>query len=120
MIVDNKVGKLAEVAEVIAKAKINIRAIATEAKDGWGIIKIIAEDEDAAREALEKAKMKFKEFEVVPARLRDKSGELAKVSRALANLGVDIESVFILGKDKGTTELAFKVSNLKKAKEILD
>lgn len=118
--VDNKIGKLAEVCEVIAKAKVNIRGIATEDKDHWGVIKFVTEDDKLTREALERAKMEFKEFEIVSARLRDKPGELAKVSRALANLGIDVQSVFILGKDRGMTELAFKVSDLKKAREILD
>lgn len=117
--VENKVGMLAEVAEILAKNRINIRGVATEAKNDKGIIKLVTDDEDATRRALTDAGMNFKEFEIVPARLRDQPGELAKISRALANLGVDIQSVFLLGKDHGTTEIAFKVSDLKKAREIL-
>lgn len=119
IIVENKVGKLAEICEVIAKGNINIRAVATESKNGTGVIKLITEDEDSTRTLLNDAGLDFKEFEIVDARLRDKPGELAKMSRALANLGVDIESIFLLGKDRGTTEIAFKVSNLKEAREIL-
>ncbi len=117
--VENKVGKLAEVCEVVARSNVNIRAVATEAKDGKGVIKLITEDEDLTREVLTEARMDFKEFEIVPARVRDKPGELARVARALANIGVDIQSVFLLGKDRGTTEFAFKVSDLEKAREIL-
>ena len=117
--VDNRVGKLAEVCEIIARANVNIKAISTEDKDGFGIIKLITENENLTRETLNVAQLNYKEFEIISARLRDKPGELAKVSRALTNIGVDIQSVFILGKDKGTTELAFKVSDLKKAREIL-
>jgi len=119
VLVDNKAGKLADVCEVIAKAGINIRAVSTENKNGKGLIRLVTDNEDLTRDALIKAKMNFKEFEIIPARLMDRPGELAKVARALANLKIDIHSIFLLGKDNGTTEVAFKVSDIKKAKEIL-
>ncbi|MFQ6020743.1 MAG: ACT domain-containing protein [Candidatus Aenigmatarchaeota archaeon] len=118
--VENKIGSLAEVCDIISKSGVNITAIATEDKGDHGIIKVITENEDLTRSALTISDMEFKEFEVVPVRLRDQPGELAKLSRALANLGIDVQSVFVLGKDKGTTEIVFKVDNLEKARELLE
>ncbi len=47
------------------------------------------------------------------------SGELARLTRGLANLGADIESVFILHKENGFTEIAIKVNDLAKARKLL-
>ena len=72
--VEDKIGKLADVCEIVAKAGVNIRAIATDDKDGWGIIKLITEDDDLTRQALKVASAEFKEFQVAGATLRDKPG----------------------------------------------
>ncbi len=118
--VQNKIGALADVSEALARTKINIRAISTEVKDaGLGVIKVIKEDEHATRKVLSARDFEFDEYDVVPVRLIDRPGELARLSRGLANLGVDIESVFVLHKENGFTEIALKVSDLAKARKLL-
>jgi hypothetical protein len=117
--IENRIGALADVCEVLAKARINIRAIATELKNGMGIIKLVTDDEDITRAVLRGARFDFSEYEVVPVRLIDRPGELARLARSLANLGIDIESVFMINRDAGTVEIAFKVNNLSEAKRIL-
>lgn len=118
--VQNKIGALADVSEALAKSKINIRAIATEVKDaGLGVVKVITDDEQNTRKLLSMGNFEFEEYDVVPVKLSDRPGELARLSRGLANLGVDIESVFVLDKENGMTEVALKVNDLAKAKKLL-
>ncbi len=118
--VQNRVGALADVSEALRKSKVNIRAISTEVKDaGLGVVKVITDDEQSTRKLLTLGEFEFEEYDVIPVRLMDKPGELAKISRGLANLGVDIESVFVLDKQNGTTEIALKVNDFSKAKGFL-
>ncbi|HLE07880.1 MAG TPA: hypothetical protein VI933_04675 [archaeon] len=118
--IQNKIGALADVSEALAKSRVNIKAISTEIKDvGLGVIKLITDDEQATRKTLSLGDFEFDEYDVVPIRLMDKPGELARLSRGLANLGVDIESVFILHKENGFTEVALKVNDLAKARKLL-
>lgn len=118
--VQNRIGALADVSELLAKSKVNIKAISTEIKDaGFGVIKLITDDENVARKSLSLSEFEFDEYDVVPVKLIDRPGELARLSRGLANLGVDIESVFVLHKENGFTEIALKVSDLAKAKKLL-
>ena len=117
---ENRVGRLAEVCELISNVGVNIRAVSTEDKENAGVIKLITDDENLTRSILSNSGLEFKEFEIVSAKLRDRPGELAKLAKALANLDIDIQSVFLLEREKGAVEFAFKVSDLKKAKEILD
>ncbi len=118
--VQNRIGALADVSELLAKSKVNIKAISTEIKDaGFGVIKLITDDENAARKSLSLSEFEFDEYDVVPVKLIDRPGELARLSRGLANLGVDIESVFVLHKEGGFTEIALKVNDLAKARKLL-
>lgn len=119
IVVENRVGALADVCEVLAKAKINLKAVSTELKEGIGVIKIVTDDEEMTKKALENAQLDFSEYEIVKAVLRDKPGEISRLTRALANLNIDVESVFLMDKKDGMSELAFKVNDLKKAREIL-
>lgn len=119
--IQNKIGALADVTETLAKARINIRAIATEIKDaGLGIVKVITDEEQITRKILTVNDFEFEEYDVVPVRLMDRPGELAKLSRGLANMGVDIESLFVVEKNNGLAELALKVNDLSKAKKMLN
>jgi len=120
IIIQNKIGALADVSEALAKSRVNIKAISTEIKDvGLGVIKVITDDEQATRKTLSMGDFEFDEYDVVPVKLIDRPGELARFSRGLANLGVDIESVFVLHKENGFTEIALKVNDLAKARKLL-
>jgi hypothetical protein len=119
IVIENRVGALADVTEALARARINIKSIATELREGIGIIKVVTDDEEMTRMAFRNAGLDFSEYEILPVRLLDKPGELARLTRSLSHIGVDVESVFMLNREGGTSEIAFKVDNLKKAKDIL-
>ncbi len=117
--VENKIGCLADVTDILAQAKINLKAIATDNKDTHGVIKIVTDDDDGTRQVLKEAGFDYREHEIVPVRVLDKPGELSRVARAMSNLNIDIESVFLMDRDQGTAHIAFKVDDLAKARELL-
>ncbi|MBU3905294.1 MAG: ACT domain-containing protein [Nanoarchaeota archaeon] len=117
--VANKIGCLATVTDVLAQSRVNIKAIATDTKESGGVIKIVTDDEEVTRDALKDAGLEFREHEIVLVHLLDKPGEIAKVARAMSNLNINIESVFLMDRDQGTAHVAFKVDDLIKAKELL-
>jgi len=119
IIAKNKVGCLADIIELVAKENINLKSIITEGEEGHAKIKIITDNEDITRKLLKQNNINFHEHEIVPARILDKPGELAKLSRAISNLNIDIKSVHLLDRDKGTVHIAFRVNDLEKAKELL-
>lgn len=119
IVVENKPGALAEVCELLGKYGINIKSISAEGIAEGGIVRIITEDVSSAKSALSSAYYKFFVSEVLPLKLQDKPGELGKAARKLANARVNIECIYILGKEKGMTELALKVDDLNTAKRVL-
>ncbi|MBI5252869.1 MAG: ACT domain-containing protein, partial [Euryarchaeota archaeon] len=119
VIVENRPGALADVCEILGRNGINIRAISAEALGEGGIIRLITEDAESAKRALGSAWYKFIVSEVLPIKLPDKPGELAKVARKLANARINVECIYILGREKGTTEIALKVDKLEEARKTL-
>ena len=116
----NQPGTLADLAELLANSGVNIKAIATESSDnGAGKARLVTEDEKTTRAALERGRFPFVESEILHIGLLDRPGELAKIARMLTKGKVNIDSVFILGKNDGGTSVAMKVSDLNAAKRIL-
>ncbi len=118
--VKDRVGELARVTEALAERAINIVAIASEVSRQKPRIHIVTEDQDSARKALEKSGREFREQEILVVKMLDRPGELAKVARKLARSGVNVESIYLFGKNRGYTEFALAVDELDKAKKILD
>ncbi len=119
IMVHNEPGALADVCEVLGKNGVNIKAISAEGLGEAGIIRVITEDQESAKKAIEKVWYKYSVSKVLPIKLVDRPGELAKVSRKLSDNKINIESIYILGKEKGKTEIALKVDNIDKTEKIL-
>lgn len=119
VVVDNRIGVLAELCDALARSAINIRAIATDSRDGFGIVRLVTEDERTTKDALTKAKVKFSESEILGLKLPDRPGELAKIAKLLARARVNIDSIFLMGGDGEYKDIALKVSDMTKAKEVL-
>ena len=118
ILINDRPGELAKVTDALAMNGVNIMAIASERCEN-PIIRIVTDDEQSTRSALKKAKMKFKENELMVIELQDRPGELNKMAKKLAKAGVNVESIHILSKGTSTTSIALVVDNYKKASEIL-
>lgn len=116
--VNDRPGELAKVTDVLAMNGINIMAIASERCES-PLIRVVTDDEQSTRTALSKAKMKFREKDLMVIELEDRPGELSKVAKRLAKSGINVESIHLLSKGKNTTSVALVVDNHKRATEIL-
>jgi hypothetical protein len=112
---ENRVGALADVCEALGGVGVNIRAISAQGVGGSGVIRLITEDENTARNVLEKAGFKISISDVVSVKLRDRPGELAKIARKLARSGVDLESVYIVGRINNEVEVVLKPTSVREA-----
>lgn len=106
----NEVGALAQVAEALGSVGVNIEAISAYGKDGDAVFRIITPDPASAVKAISKlpAVKKVHEAEVVVLKMINRPGELGKITRKLANRGVNLESLYIVSRKIDTTEVAIK------------
>ncbi|PYQ75638.1 MAG: hypothetical protein DMG04_06335 [Acidobacteria bacterium] len=112
-------GELARVASALARQRVNIRSVAGLAIDTYVTIRIIADDVEAARTALESSNIRYEEGEVVQVMLENRAGELAVVSNKLAEGGVNLRAIYLTGIAGDLVELAIVPDDAKKAKRLL-
>ena len=92
--VQNKVGSLGELSSALAKAEINIKAISIFDDLEWGIVRLIVDDPEKAKEILHKLGFMYGEGQVVTVELEDHPGALADLADKLAKKKINIEQAF--------------------------
>jgi len=115
----DRVGLLADVSEALAKAGVNIESVQAESSGRQGIIRLLVNAPEKAKKALTKAGFNVLDSNILVIRLRDKPGELAKVSRLLAEANINIQNVYLISKNGGEAIDALQTSDNEKAKKIL-
>ena len=96
IILENKPGTLAIMGECLGRAGISIEGGGVFVADGKGIAHFLFEDGYAAKKALEASGMKVLAVsEVIVQKLRqDRPGQLGKITRRMAEAGVNIEVMY--------------------------
>ena len=92
--VENKVGRLAEITEIIAKHNINIEALSIADTTNFGILRIIVADPYAAEKILKEEGLTVSVTSVISVALRDKPGSLSEVLRLLAEKKITVEYMY--------------------------
>ena len=113
-------GELSRVATALSRYGVNIKSIAGIAVNDHVLVRIIADDEDAARAALEADKISFEENEVLTVLLENRAGELATVSGKLADARVNLKGIYLTGIVDNLVELAVVPDDVTKAKQVLE
>ena len=83
-------------------------------------MRVIADDVEAARTALQESNIRFEECELATVLLENKAGELGLVADKLAKAGVNVNALYVIGLDGDLVELAFATDDPKKAKKTLE
>jgi len=105
----NQPGRLAALTEALAACGVNIEALAVYGHDGEGTTRIIVKEPTTARRVLEEAALSFEEHPVLTAQMPHRPGELARLTRSLADSQVNIDALYVLHSNAGGVELAVAV-----------
>jgi hypothetical protein len=111
-------GELARVAEALSRYGVNLRAVVGVAIDHHVVVRIIADEPDAARTALERANIRFEEEEVVKVLLENRAGELASATKKLGEAGVNLRAIISPG--SSTTSSSSRSSRQPEEGEALE
>ncbi len=113
-------GELARVATALSRHGVNIKSLAALAIGQQVLLRIIADDVESARAALEGANVRFDEHEVVTVLLENRAGELAALADKLAGANVNLQAIYLTGIEDDLVELAVVADDIKKAKRVLE
>ena len=93
--VQNKVGSLGELSIALAKANINIKALSIVDDLDWGIVRLIVDEPEKAKEILHKLGLMYGEGQVVTVMLENHPGALAELADKLGKKKINIEQAFV-------------------------
>jgi len=113
-------GELAGVTNALSLRGVNIKSLAAMALGNQALLRLIPDDAEAARSALRESNIRFEEKEVVTLLLENRAGELTGVAGKLADAGLNLDAVYLVGVADDLIELAFAVEDVKKAKKVLE
>ncbi|MGB9807631.1 MAG: ACT domain-containing protein [Thermosulfidibacteraceae bacterium] len=117
---ENKAGRLAEVAKILGDNGINIRALSLADTTDFGILRLIVNDNEKAKEVLKDERFTVKITEVIAVEVDDRPGGLASILLPLSEEGINVEYMYaFVEKSKNKAVLVFKFDDLDKAIEVL-
>ena len=91
---ENKSGRLAELTRVLGNAGINMRALMVADTEEFGVVRIICDRPEHAREALQAAGFGVSTTPVVAVEIPDHPGGLADVLERLGAGGMNVEYAY--------------------------
>lgn len=112
---ENKIGRLAEITQILGNKEINIRALAIADTTEFGILRMIVDRPQKAYEALEERGFTVSQTEVVVVEVEDKPGGLAQVMAVLGKEGINVEYLYAFVAPKGRGALVVLKIEEKKA-----
>jgi len=117
---ENKAGRMAYVTRVVGEAGIDIRALSPADTLVFGILRLIVDQYDKAREIVKEKGFTVGKTEVVAVEVPDRPGGLGLVLQILAQSGVNVEYMYAFVQHSGKNAvIIFRFDNLEQAIDLL-
>ena len=116
----NKMGSLAKPLEVLTVADVNIRAMCMADTSEFGILRLVVDDPEKGKEALEQNNFLVKMTEIIGVEMNDTPGGLTSVLKTIRDNNIDLEYLYAFTHDKADKAiLLLHSSDIDKLIEVL-
>jgi hypothetical protein len=117
----NRMGSLAKPLEVLTVANVNIRAMCMADTSEFGILRLVVDDPEKGKEALEQNNFLVKMTEIIGVEMNDAPGGLTSVLNIIKNNNIDLEYLYAFTHDKEDKAiLLLHTDNIDKLIDILN
>lgn len=116
---ENKTGRLNEVAKILGESGINMSAFSVADTSEFGILRLIVSEPDKALDALKNAGFAVRLTEVVCLNSPNQPGALARALDILTNEGVFIEYLYAFSMDNKSANIVLKPEDIQKCIQVL-
>lgn len=117
---ENKAGRLFEVTRILAEAGINIRALSLADTSDFGILRLIVNDNNKAKEVLRERGFTVGKTDVVAVEVDDRPGGLHRILEVLFKANVNVEYMYAFVQQSGDNAvIIFRFDNLDEAVKVL-
>jgi hypothetical protein len=121
VIVDNKVGRLANVTGVVADEGVNIENVCAFSMDGVAVFHFLTDDNEKARKALEREGFRVLDTEVILLQLWNRPGSLSAVATKFRQHDINLQYVYGTSSMWGEKmTMVFSSEDNDKAAEVFD
>ena len=117
---ENKSGRLAEVTSVLSEAGINIRALYLADTADFGILRLIVNDTEKARQALKEKGFTVEKTKVIAIEVPDRPGGLSNILSTIKREGINVEYMYAFVEKSGENAIViFRFDEIEKSVDIL-
>mgnify|MGYP001824202947 FL=1 len=118
--IENKSGRLAEVTRILGEAGVNIRALSLADTSDFGILRLIVDQTDKAKETLKAEGFTVNKTEVVAVEVPDKPKGLFSILEILENGSVNVEYMYAFVERCGENAvIIFRFDDIESAIKVL-
>ncbi len=100
--VQNKVGTLGDLSTHLAREGVNIRAVSVIDDLEWGIVRLIVDDTEKAKNILQELGLMYGESQVLTVELENHPGSLADLANKLSKKKLNIEQAYATATGENT------------------
>ncbi|MBR5515287.1 MAG: acetolactate synthase [Clostridia bacterium] len=119
--VENKQGTVVSVTKLLSKENINIRALSIAETEGFGILRLIVNDEATAVKTLANEGYLIKITEVVGVKIGDTPGKLSEALEVLDNSEINVEYLYaFMARTEKHAYVVLRVEDNNKAEDVLE
>ncbi|MBW6535423.1 MAG: ACT domain-containing protein [Mariniphaga sp.] len=117
---ENKLGRLNEVAQILGEAGINISAFTVADTSDFGVLRLIVSDPDKACDVLKENQFSVRTTDVVLVKSPNRPGALSRMLQILNAEGVFIEYLYAFSMNDEAAVVVIRPANLNKCLTVLE
>lgn len=118
--VENKPGRIERVAEIMAKANVNIRAFTVMGTYEYGVMKFLVDKPSTALEALKAHGISANKRQIIAILMDDRPGGLHRVAKIFGQRKINIDDAYgFVIEDKKRAVMVIDVEKIAEAEKIL-
>lgn len=107
----NRPGQLAALTDKLATAGVHIEALAAFSLGDDSMVRLMANDDEITRRVLVDAGVRFDEQRVIETVIKDEPKALARLTKKLADSGINIEAMYLLHANGDSLHFAVAVDD---------
>ena len=116
---ENRPGTLDEALAVLKKADINMEALSLADTSEFGVMRIIADKPDEAKQAMKQAGYTSIVNDVISVELKSEVGYLADIVKKISDAGVNIEYMYAAPSEESSAKMIIKTDDAAKAQSAI-
>jgi hypothetical protein len=117
---ENKSGRLDEVAQILGEANINISAFTVADTSDFGVLRLIVSNPEKACEVLKEHQFSVRTTDVVLVNSPNRPGALSRMLRILNAEGIFIEYLYAFSMNNDTAVVVIRPTDVKKCIETFE